>query len=101
MVPIAHWTETSSSGVKHRFYRHHPMLHSEAYLLDMGDDRAATPGQASQAHLLGTAPGGTSGGFGRHFLWPPLDHLVDQTELPGRLGSEKVVTLERVLDLLQ
>ena len=71
------------------------MLHSEAYLPDMGDDMPA--GQASQAHLLGTAPGGTSGGFGRHFLWPPLDHLVDQAELPGRLGSEKVVTLERVL----
>jgi hypothetical protein len=59
VVPTAHCAETSSSGAKHRFYRYHPMLHSKAYLLDMGDDKAATPGQASQAHhrLLGTARG--------------------------------------------
>jgi hypothetical protein len=42
------------------------MLHSKAYLLDMGDDKAATPGQASQAHhrLLGTARGERQAGLG-------------------------------------
>jgi hypothetical protein len=65
VIPTAHWAETSSSGAKHRFYRYHPMLHSKAYLLDMGDDKAATPGQASQAHhrLLGTARGERQAGY--------------------------------------
>jgi hypothetical protein len=41
------------------------MLHSKAYLLYMGDDKAATPGQASQAHhrLLGTARGERQAGY--------------------------------------
>src|SRR5689334_25404639 len=46
-------------------------------------------------------PKKVSGGLGKHLLGALVDDLIDQSEVPGRFGSEKIVTLKRVFDLLQ
>ena len=40
-----------------------------------------------------------SGGLGEHLLGALIDHLVDQTKVPGGFGSEKI-TLVAALELL-